>query len=419
MFLALSAGAKLILVEPSIKSMPLKVAEIIRREKVTFIQSTPSFLLQMGPELCRTHLFHPSSPLRNIVLGGEPFPSVKTLKDFIPSNSNSTIYNIYGITEVSCWSSLSKIKLDADLVDLGRPLSDTDWKVTDENGQEISQGEGILKIGGRRICLVDDETPSSIQKPFYRSTGDRVEILNGVLFYRGRTDFTVKRMGKRLNLHSVESIAFQSGLLRQCCAFLDANKLLILVCTGINCPVDQLAQHFQLNASSIQRPDDIFVVESLPVSKHGKVDRQRIPEFVQSRRTQIQSSDWRICLKEEWTSATTGHKEIANNSNFIANGGNSLSALKLVSRLEDCIRQPIPLLLDILLNKNWQDVLDYLEQTAAANAGHSTTPVKVFQRCRPVEPSGDVLRAANGQLERIWKFDMKKCVDASPLVIQT
>lgn len=64
-------------------------------------------------------------------------------------------------------------------------MKDTQIRVTNKSNEEITKGEGYLAIGGNRRCFIDDETPDSLTAPFFRPTGDLVEILDGSLFYKG------------------------------------------------------------------------------------------------------------------------------------------------------------------------------------------------------------------------------------------
>lgn len=425
LFLALSAGAKLIQVESSIKAMPLRLAEIIRDECVTFIQATPSFFRQFG-HLSKTHLLYPSTPLRTVVLGGEPFPNPIALEEFRAPGNCTVFYNIYGITEVSCWATLSKIESNDLPADLGYPLSETDLRIVNENEEDITTengGEGFLMLGGRRVCLIDEETPDSITKPMFRATGDRVQFLNGKLYYRGRTDETVKRMGKRLNLHSIELLALSSGFVQQCCAFLDSNQLLILVCTGIF-TVEQLSQYFQENAATIEQPDEIRVLDTFPVSKHGKIDRKKLLQLVKNLRVPEKTLNWETCLAKEWMMATG--KTTTDESNFILSGGNSLSAIRLFNKVQEQVARPLPLLIDILLNQSWKHVVDHIREETRKNTEVDSLlnqpTIKIFQRGKQAAQSpkhiDQTSEEASFELKQIWKFSLKKCIDASPLVIQ-
>lgn len=85
------------------------------------------------------------STLKNIILGGEKFP--KQILDFYTSDSKVALYNIYGITEISCWASIFKVELNCEEIQLGEPLDDTIFKVVDENNSAILNGTGELYIG--------------------------------------------------------------------------------------------------------------------------------------------------------------------------------------------------------------------------------------------------------------------------------
>ena len=185
-FLAVSSGAKLLLVKPALKASPLRLAQIIHKSKVSVMQATPSLFLQFNAEISRRYLCGPSSQLRVIILGGEPFPPVSIIRKYRDPLNKTQFYNIYGLTEVSCWATISLIDVAKDVVDLGRPMMDTRIRVVNDHNQEISNGEGYLAIGGNRVCFLNDETHhDDDQTPFFRPTGDLVEIINGLLIYKG------------------------------------------------------------------------------------------------------------------------------------------------------------------------------------------------------------------------------------------
>ena len=98
LFLALSSGARLVMVHPSLKLQPLKLARILHKEKVSIVQATPSLLLQMSPLTIQNYLLCPApNGLRILILGGEPFPPLKTLRDSRSLGNATIFYNIYGI----------------------------------------------------------------------------------------------------------------------------------------------------------------------------------------------------------------------------------------------------------------------------------------------------------------------------------
>lgn len=182
---------------------------------------------------------------------------------------------------MSCWASLKKVDVNQSdqEIDLGSPLSGTALRVVDNKGEEITEGEGSLLLGGPRIGpnLADVVT------------GDWVELLNGRIYYRGRLDngMTVKRLGKRINLHSVELIALASGLVRQCSAFIHQNLIILAAAFFTSGSVSTLKEYFTLNAVNYERPDEVVQLDVLPVTRHGKVDRAQLLDFILNQRFAI------------------------------------------------------------------------------------------------------------------------------------
>ena len=153
LFLFLSSRCRLILVATAIKQTPIKLAKIINEQGITVMQSTPSLFLQFGSQIAQEFICCPSSKLRAVLLGGEPFPSKKMLNNYIAPGNSTKFYNVYGITEVSCWATIATVDFKVDLaeqlqdVDLGRPLKNTDLRVVNAEGIVVVEGEGKIKSG--------------------------------------------------------------------------------------------------------------------------------------------------------------------------------------------------------------------------------------------------------------------------------
>ena len=131
-------------------------------------------MYHIGQELIQSKILNKDSSLRVLAFGGESCPTLSTLRQWRSSQSNTTIYNLYGITEVSCWASCYQIT-DYELEDktvafhgnstsehgdldtypvsevndvhLGSPLLDTTIEVRDGDGKHIQEGMGQIYIG--------------------------------------------------------------------------------------------------------------------------------------------------------------------------------------------------------------------------------------------------------------------------------
>lgn len=123
--------------------------EEIFHAHVTVLQITPSLLFNMWTtERLRTTILGKDSQLRVLLLGGEPFPNMKCVLKASHLQNMTRLFNIYGITEISCWSSINEIvKNNIDESCLGEPLSETIFQIRNEDNEMITSGEGTLYIG--------------------------------------------------------------------------------------------------------------------------------------------------------------------------------------------------------------------------------------------------------------------------------
>lgn len=306
---------------------------------------------------------------------------------------------------MSCWATLKRVDpTSEEPVDLGRPLSGTRLIVLDDDGKEvIHQGEGSLLIAGQRV---NSESPIK--------TGDRVELINGRLFYRGRTDGTIKRQGKRLNLHSVELTALASGLVRQCCALIRRNLLLlaaVLLESGSSSSA-QLATYFAENGAAHEIPDEIVQLDAIPVTPHGKVDKAALLDTI-GNSLPTDERDWAALLAEEWPC-----RPVQDEANFIRSGGDSLAAVRLSAKLEKRLDLPLTGLVDVLLNRSYSEVKRYIQQEMDKPPDCLLPAVSITQRSRTAHRYDPVRIPRPYDVQLDWTFDLEKCVDASPLIIE-
>nr|CAD7394747.1 unnamed protein product [Timema cristinae] len=195
-FLAFSSGAALLVVSNEVKLSHTRLSESLfpcmasPYLGVTVMQVTPSFLSRWPIETLQNIMFGPKSTLRALILGGEPPPHWDILVEWKGGNVDCKLFNIYGITEVSCWASLHEVNLCHDKyfvnkyrlesvnpIPLGTALSGTLLSVRDTLGVEVQEGEGEMFIGTMdRVCLINEELMGNLELPLYRATGDIVKV---------------------------------------------------------------------------------------------------------------------------------------------------------------------------------------------------------------------------------------------------
>jgi amino acid adenylation domain-containing protein len=207
LFLPLIAGAKVVVASREVASDGNQLMRLLATEEATVMQATPAtwrLLLEAGWQ---------GSPTFKILCGGEALP--RDLADQLLDCGR--LWNMYGPTETTIWSSTEKIESKEGPVFLGRPIANTQFYVLDSNLQIAPAGvPGELHIGGAGLARgYFDRTDLTAEKfiadPFSDSgrlykTGDLVRRLaDGSIEFLGRIDHQVKVRGYRIELGEIET----------------------------------------------------------------------------------------------------------------------------------------------------------------------------------------------------------------------
>ncbi|KAK6173896.1 hypothetical protein SNE40_017271 [Patella caerulea] len=398
LFMTLTSGACLLIVPDKIKRMPSMLLDILCcRNHITVLQATPSLLYQFNSKALQSGLLGRETTLRILALGGEEFPPLSVINQWLGEDCKMKIYNLYGITEVSCWSNCchitqQQIRDKVGSVPIGEPLPGTKVKVTDNYGNILSQGEGHLHIGSKeRVCYVDDEIKQDGGQDdgvVWRDTGDIVELLpDGQIIYKHRTDTQIKRHGKRLNLLTIKKAASEVSDVKQSCVIYYNDRIyLYITSTGDDMMSVEatVTRHLFSHLPSHYQPDAITCKESLPITKHGKIDKHSLINEIESSSKIKVTMPTSLCeiskwLKQLWrkflhqtetSSVEICDIDIEEESNFILVGGKSLQAVQLVDYLENVLRRKHPLILDLVVNKTFLHVAQYLHDVVNRDDVH-------------------------------------------------
>jgi len=205
------------------------------------------------------------------------------------------VFNRYGPTETTVAVTTYEITPDdvaSGRVPIGTPHRGTDFFLVDEGGALVAGhgASGELYIGGKQLMrgywgdeelsrgvLLNDVVPG---RTVYK-TGDLVyRDATGRYMYMGRLDDVVKRNGVRISLAEVAR-AFHDvpGVTAVACALVDLSGAPGIAAFVEAPPGTDVAGLFvtaeaQLPAAML--PDEIHIVESLPMTPQGKVDRRRL-----------------------------------------------------------------------------------------------------------------------------------------------
>ncbi len=270
------------------------IASEITRHGVTHFQSTPSLARMLATD---PRSLAALGSVRTLLLGGEALPAslVGTLRRAVAGE----IYNMYGPTETTIWSTAYRIPDTADSrtsIPIGRPLANTQVYVLDpelrpvpsgEPGELFLGGEGVVRGYWQRPELTDERflaNPFASGGRIYR-TGDVVRSLpEGDLEFLGRIDFQVKLRGHRIELGEIEATLEQHPEVRQAVVVAredrPGDKRLVAYVVpneGKTSTAEALRRALESKLPECMVPSHFAFLDRLPLTANGKVDRTALP----------------------------------------------------------------------------------------------------------------------------------------------
>ncbi|CAC5424392.1 AASDH [Mytilus coruscus] len=377
-FVTLSSGSCLLMTSDAMKVVPNRLLWLLTKYHVSVMQCTPTLLSRFGITDPQTSLLSEYSSLRVLALGGEQFPPLTHLQQWRAPGNSTKFYNLYGITEVSCWSSIYEVT-EPDFreviedVPLGKPMIDTEFIVKDDNGKVIKNGQGYLYIGSlNRICFINDEDQQIVTEKVLRPTGDLVNINSqGQIIYIGRTDSQIKRHGKRIDLREIEQVVCRVERIKTC-KILHVYKDSILVAVVVERSDNVTSTSFNNLVSEVKTQtedclpahcwlDKVIRIEKMPMTNHGKCDVEALWKIVKANfecsdePKEIQK-DMEKYLAKVWKEILVISGEVKEDAMFIFSGGNSVQAVQLANRIQTDLNIQLPWLLDYILHKSFGEI---------------------------------------------------------------
>jgi hypothetical protein len=196
--------------------------------------------------------------------------------------------------------------------------------------------------------------PFRPEAKLYR-TGDLARFLNdGNLEFMGREDFQVKIRGFRIELGEIEATLERQPDVKQVVVVAreDAQAEKILVAyvvakAGITVNTDSLRSAVEESLPSYMIPSHYILLDSLPLTANGKIDRNALPlvsfsSIVSKDDRERPQGEFEQILSMAWAEAL-GVSQIGRHDNFFNLGGHSLAALKIAFKCQQEFQVEIPL----------------------------------------------------------------------------
>jgi amino acid adenylation domain-containing protein len=367
---AFSSGGRLVIVPYLISRSPKEFYEVLLREQVTILNQTPSSFNQLIQVEDSGGLEHPLA-LRYIIFGGEAL-AMHDLEPWFTRHGDTCpqLINMYGITETTVHvtvQALTKKMLSPRSV-IGRPLGDLRVYLLDQNQNLLPIGSpGELYVGGAGLAhgylhRPDLTAERFIPNPFcphegarlYR-TGDLARYLHdGTMEYLGRIDHQVKLRGFRIELGEIEMTLRQQSPVQDvavlCREDTSGDKNLVAyVVQRKNDSVSKatLRKLLQKMLPEYMVPTSFVVLDALPLTSSGKIDRLALPAVDSHRETfeaafaPPQTSEEEL-LAGIWA-ATLNIRQVGIHDDFFSLGGHSLLATKIISKIQSVFSVALPI----------------------------------------------------------------------------
>ena len=364
---ALLNGGRLVIPPPQALSLD-QLGEQISQHGVTTLWLTSGLFNLMVDERIQD-----LRSLRHLLAGGDVL-SVPHVQKALEGLPDTRLINGYGPTEnttFTCCYTIPPQDWTGRSIPIGRPISNTRVYIVDQNLRLVPPGvPGELLTGGDGLFLgyrnhADLSQQALIQDPFsgdpaarlYR-TGDRARYLeDGTIEFLGRLDDQLKIRGFRVEPGEIESVLTGHPQVRECIViprqeFTDKELAAYVVRetdpSGSQWKdrelIDRLREELDQQLPPHLVPAYLTVIEVLPLTHNGKVDRERLPAPVALATVEDAppSSATQRRLAQIWQEVL-GRAIGSIDASFFDVGGNSLRATQVVSRVRKHFELDMPI----------------------------------------------------------------------------
>ncbi|MEA5489205.1 MULTISPECIES: amino acid adenylation domain-containing protein [Pseudanabaena] len=365
-------GGTLILAQPEVYNSITKFIDSLAQQAITVINIPTAFWNEMVSGMSILDYSLPKS-LRLVIVGGEKVSKATYQKWRSLVGDYPRWLNGYGPTEATVTATIydpcsSENNLPADSeIPIGRAIANLQTYVLDVNLQPCPIGvNGELYIGGVGLSRgylnrPDITAERFIRNPFSNNPKDRLYKTGDTAFYLpdgnigfiGRSDFQIKIRGFRVEPLEVETQLEKypavSNSVVLCQESPNGYKILVAYLSskedqGID--VEDLKNFLQRKLPSYMIPSSFVILDTLPLTANGKVDRQALLTLGTDRLVDVEVILPRDELEQRLASIwqkLLGINEISVNANFFELGGNSLLSVRLVTEIEKVFNYHFPI----------------------------------------------------------------------------
>lgn len=301
-FSTAQAGGTVVLVPEPVTKLPASWTQYIESERISVVFTVPYTLVDMLERGAMDQ--RDLSSLRWILFGGEPFPPkhLRSLMEALPSVRFTNVYGPAEAPSCTCFDVPAPPEEFDEPIPIGTVSVNSRDLILDAEDRECGIGEeGELCIQSSTLTKGYWNRPDLNERAFFRRdgigpfpqlyyrTGDVVvRHSDALLRFLGRKDRMVKTRGHRVELDDVEAALVSHPEVSGAAAFTVPDgrgsrdiEAAVTLREGARCDEGDMIRHARTKLPAYALPQRIAILETLPRTSGGKIDRRRLAELAQ------------------------------------------------------------------------------------------------------------------------------------------
>ena len=273
-------------------SIPMQLLNYLEDNRITALRWVPSAMKMV--ETFKGFKTIKPQYLKTVIFGAEAMPT-KCYNYWKANYPEVTFVQIYGPTEITgvcTYYIVDREFEDSETIPIGNPFYNTDVFLIDDDGLQIKRANVTGEICVRGACLAlgyynspEKTKEVFVQNPLNKSyperiykTGDLAKYNEfGELVFMSRKDYQIKHMGHRIELGEIETVASSlAGVRNVCCLFEEKKQKIVMFYESDILDETQLSEELKKRLVRYMVPNQYKRMDSLPLLKSGKVDRQTL-----------------------------------------------------------------------------------------------------------------------------------------------
>ena len=345
---ALLSGASLFIPDQRTRADTTRFIAWLKKNHITSAYIPPFMIAEIEENQQREPL-----AFNRILTGVEPILE-SLLCSIKKSTPNLCLINGYGPAEATICATLYEVPEHTENsgnAPIGKPVRNLEVYILNEKGEPVEDGEkGEIIIAGIQVAgkylndpilsaekFFENPLSDSIPGKIYRTGDLGIRLKSGNIMFSGRKDFQIKLRGFRIETGEIENTIKEFSGINQAAVVLKENEARRKILTAyIDTFADrkQLVEFLKKRLPKYMVPSSIVTLEKIPQTSQGKIDKKSLTgrnDLKELNKEKPQTKEEKL-IAEVWQDFFDIFP-IYRNDDFLLLGGDSIIAVKIISRL--------------------------------------------------------------------------------------